>query len=65
MAMTLTLSGCLKVPVASETSAAIMAAWGETLPTASRQDTRQTQLEVGVHRKVYFELCAELECPDE
>jgi len=53
----LTLTGCLRAPTGSETSKAILGAWGETLPTASRDDTAQTKLEIGTNRTVYFELC--------
>ena len=56
----LTLTACLKAPTASETTNAVFGALGETLPTASRQDTPQTKREIGVHRKVFFDLCAEL-----
>ena len=36
----------------------------DTLPTASVNDTRQTQIEVGTHRAVFFALCGlfDLEC---
>lgn len=56
-ALILTLSACSEIPAASETSAAIFRALEQTLPTASRSDTPQTRREIGIHRKVFFELC--------
>lgn len=53
----LTLTACSTPPTGSETSKAILGAWGDTLPTASRNDTPQTKLEIGTNRTVYFELC--------
>lgn len=48
----------------SETLNAAMAEMHRTLPTASVNDTRQTQIEVGTHRAVFFALCGlfEIDC---
>lgn len=55
--MMLTLSTCLTIPTASETNKAILHSVHSTLPTASRNDTAQTQREIAIHRKVVFDLC--------
>lgn len=64
LAASLTLSGCSARPVGSETLNAAMAEMHRTLPTASVNDTRQTQIEVGTHRAVFFALCGlfEIDC---
>jgi hypothetical protein len=41
------LAGCLPTTEASETERALCEAWAESLPTRSREDTEQTQEEIG------------------
>lgn len=59
LAMTLILMNCSETQTGSATSGAILKAWGDTLPTASQKDTARTKLEIGINRKVYFEVCAQ------
>lgn len=58
LAMLMILSGCSARPVGSETLNAAMTELDRTLPSASVNDTRQTQIEVGTHRAVFQAICA-------
>ena len=57
LALFLILSACSERPAGSETTTAVLAQWGQTLPTASVNDTAQTQREVALNRALYFDLC--------
>ena len=58
LGMILMLSGCLSPQTALDrTEHEIFVQLNNTLPTASRRDTERTKREVGIHRKVFVDLC--------
>lgn len=60
LATWMTLSGCFATPGGFETLTATMTELNGTLPTASVDDTRQTQQEVATHRSVFLAICEEV-----
>lgn len=58
LATILMLTNCSEPQVALEkTEREVFAQLARTLPTASTSDTKQTRLEVGVHRTLFIDLC--------
>lgn len=53
------LTGCFGSPAGYETARATARAWGDTLPTASTKDTRQTKVEIAKNRLAYQVVCRE------
>lgn len=57
LALTLILTACSVTQAGPETTKTVLNRLERTLPTASVNDTVQTKLEVGTHRKVFFAIC--------
>lgn len=51
------VAGCTPMTVATETERELCVAWRDSLPTRSREDTEQTQVEIGVAYDVQAAAC--------
>jgi hypothetical protein len=59
----LAVSGCSWTKMTTRGTAieAVCLEWGGSLPTRSREDTEQTQIEIGTAYRVYRAVCKDIE----